>query len=188
MQGAYWGWIALVGAIAVLFTASNYDQSGSNKVAAELRKDLRTVAAVKERLTLERDEARLQADAFLQLSSSLDSQLERAQADLRSAQAERDRIRKELASLSQERQQLLQTVASLQLERSQTRRNVDQLRQGLQQLLSQTDQVAGLLAAPPPGFSQIHFEESRAEPLNVSSAQPVVYGVCYGDEPQNDAK
>ena len=188
MHGAYWGWIAFIGAIAVLFTASNYDQSGSNKVATQLRKDLRTVAVEKDRLLQERDDARLQADTFVQLTQTLDLDLERAQADLRIAQAERDRFRKELASLSQERHQLQQTVASLQLERSQARRNVEQLRQGLQQLLSQADAVAGVLAAPPPGFSLIHFEEHKHTPLNLTAATPHSHGVCYGDEPLNDAK
>lgn len=187
MHGAHWGWIALVGAIAVLFTASNHDQSSTNKVAVQLRKDMRTIIVEKDRIVLERDEARLQADTFSNLVTTLDQDLERTQAELRSMQSERDKLRRELASVSQDRQQLQQTVASLQTERSQTKRNVDQLRHGLQQLLSQADTVASTLSTPAPGFAQMNFEVMQpvtAKPMCGAASE----GTLYEEEPLNDAQ
>ena len=190
MNGAPWGWIALIGAVAVLFTASNYDQSGSNKVATVLRKELTTTASERDRSIKERDQARSQADEFIALAGTLDSNLAQTQAELRTLKSERDKLRKELASASQDRTQLQQTVASLQLERSQTKRNVEQLRQGLQQLLSQTETVARILAEPPPGFAQIDFVEMQAQPLTPvkpekKSTDARTY---YPEEPLNEAQ
>ena len=84
-----------------------------------------------------------------------------------------------------------QTVASLHVERSQTRRNVEQLRQGLQQLLTQSDGVASQLAGPAPGFAQTTFEET---PVSLSPVQKNVAqkssvsseGTYHADEPLND--
>lgn len=194
MNGAPWGWIALIGAIAVLFTASNYDQSGSNKVATILRQELKTVASERDRTQTERNEARDQAEGFFTLATTLHADLSQAQAELAVIKSERDRLRKELTSLSNDRTQLQQSVSALQQERSVTKRNVEQLRQGLQQLLSQADSAASLLTGPPPGFAQINFEEMKPEPVpavkvaKVASKPVSDTGTYYPDEPLNDVQ
>ena len=78
-----------------------------------------------------------------------------------------------------------QTVASLQVERSQTKHSMEQLKQGLQQLLSQTDTVANSLAGPAPGFAQANFDETPIPVLPVQK-KPASEGTYYADEPLND--
>lgn len=195
MHGAHWGLFALIGAIAVLFTASNYDQSGSNKIAGQLRSELKTAYSQRDRLENERTAVQEQAEQFFALATSLDEQLDSTQAELRTLKAERDRLKKELSSLHQDRTQLQQTVAGLQLERSQTRRNIEQLRQGLHQLLSQTESAAQVIAGPAPGFAQTDFEEMPAKPMPVTkrvmiipTSTPATEGTYYANEPLNDVK
>ncbi|MFT3882711.1 MAG: hypothetical protein QM703_24045 [Gemmatales bacterium] len=174
MHGARWGWVALIAAITVLFVASSQDQSSNNKMAALLRQELKTASAERDRVVTERNEAHETIETLSGWAVSVDQELTQTQQELRALKAERDKLRKELTSLSQDRNQLQQTVASLHLERSKTKRSVDQLRQGLQQLLTQSDAVALQLASPAPGFAQTTFEETTnvGVPTEARSQKP----------------
>ena len=184
MHGARWGWVALIAAISVLFVASSQDQSSNNKMATLLRQELKSTHAERDRALTERNEAHETIETLSVWANSVDQELTKSQQELHTLKAERDKLRKELTSLSQDRNQLQQTVASLQVERSQTKRSVEQLKQGLQQLLSQTDTVASQLAGPAPGFAQANFDET---PIPVLPAKkPTNEGTYYADEPLND--
>lgn len=186
MNGARWGWIAFIGAIAVLFTASSYDQSSNNKAATLLRQELKTTLADRDQLRDEQQQILAQAQEATLCAEQLDQEVQNAYAQVKALRAERDKLRKELTSLSQDRNQLQQTIASLQVERSQTKRNVEQLRQGLHQLLSQADSVAAVLATPAPGFAQITYDEPLM--LIPIKACPQEAGTYYPDEPLNNNK
>ncbi len=185
MHGARWGWVALIAAISVLFVASSQDQSSNNKMATLLRQELKSTNAERDRVLTERNEAHETIEALTVWANSVDQELTKSQQELRALKAERDKLRKELTSLSQDRNQLQQTVASLQVERSQTKRSVEQLKQGLQQLLSQTDTVASQLAGPAPGFAQTNFDETPV-PTTPVQKKPANEGTYYADEPLND--
>lgn len=190
MQGARWGWVAFIAAIAVLFVASSQDQSSHNKIATLLRQELKSTSADRDRMTTERNEAHETIDTLGSWAQTLDRELSQTQHDLLAIKAERDRLKKELASLSQDRTQLQQTVASLQLERSQTKRSVEQLRQGLHQLLNQTETVASQLTGPAPGLAQATFDDTALSPVPVVKQLPrkkeTCEGTYYADEPLND--
>ena len=188
MQGARWGWLAFIAAIGILFAASSHDQSSSTKVTTVLRQELKVVAA-------DRDEARASLqeaqDAWKEVegyAQSLDQEVQQASRELKTLRAEREKLRRELSSLSQDRNQLQQTVASLHLERSQTRRSIDQLRAGLNQLLSQTEGVAQVLAAPAAGFAQIGYDDVPTTPSRLEKMALADAGTYYADEPLNNNK
>lgn len=185
MHGARWGWVALIAAITVLFVASSQDQSSNNKMATLLRQELKTTHAERDRVQVECTTAHETIDNLTGWALTVDQELAKSEQELRAMKTERDKLAKELTSLSQDRNQLQQTVASLQLERSQTKRSVEQLKQGLQQLLSQTDTVANQLAGPAPGFAQTNFDVTPL-PLPPVQKKPVVEGTYYADEPLND--
>ena len=187
MNGARWGWVAFIGAIAVLFTASSYVQSSNNKVASLLRQELKTTLADRDRLLLEQQDLRNHAEELSTWNQLISQDVLQSREQLKAIRTERDKLRRELTSLSQDRNQLQHTIASLQLERSQTKRNVEQMRQGLHQLLSQADGVASVLAAPAPGFAQINFDEATPV-LLVAPKQHKVEGTFYADEPLNNNK
>lgn len=187
MNGARGGWVAFIGAIAVLFTASSYDQSSNNKVASLLRQELKTTLADREQLLSEQQELRHLADELSTWNQLMNQDVLQSREQLKAIRTERDKLRRELTSLSQDRNQLQQSIASLQLERSQTKRTVEQLRQGLHQLISQADGVASILAAPAPGFAQINFDEGT--PVLLVTPKPhQVEGTFYADEPLNNNK
>ena len=191
MQGARWGWLAFIAAIGILFAASSHDQSSNNKVASLLRQELKSVVAERDSSQAEQRQTSEALGASESYSSTLEQELQQTSQELKAMKAEREKLRKELSSLTQDRHQLQQTVASLQVERSQTRRSIDQLRQGLNQLLTQTEGVAQVLASPAPGFAQISFDETPSK-TPARLAKPVVPqsspldGTYFADEPLNE--
>ncbi|MFO0812670.1 MAG: hypothetical protein U0796_05600 [Gemmatales bacterium] len=189
MQGARWGWLAFIAAIGILFAASSHDQSSSDtRVSTLLRQELKTVTADRDQVQADHQESLELLGTVDAYARSLDQELQRTSQELRVLKAERDKLRRELSSLSQDRNQLQQTVASLQIERSQTKRNIDQLRQGLNQLLSQAESVAQVLAAPAAGFAQTGFDETPLPVVRPFKNCNSFEGTYFADEPLNDNK
>ena len=185
MNGARWGWLALIGAIAVLFAASNQEGTITNKQLVPMRQEVKRLAQDRDQVLAERNDARDLANERESWASQLEAGLTAADHDIRQLKAERDALRHELAKLSLDRGQLQQTVLSLQQERVQTKRNLEQLRHGLHQLLSQADTATATLAQPAQGLSQTTFEKPVATPVRTPASLPVV-ATTYQDVPLND--
>lgn len=188
MQGARWGWLAFIAAIGILFAASSHDQSSNTKVSILLRQELKTVVSDRDEARASHQEAVEQLALVDGYARSLDQEAQRLSQELKAMKAERDKYRREVAALSQDRNQLQQTVASLQVERSQTKRSIDQLRQGLNQLLTQTESVAQSLAAPAAGFAQICFDDAPVTTAKLEKKSLAPIGTYYADEPLNNNK
>jgi chromosome segregation ATPase len=188
MQGARWGWLAFIAAIGILFAASSHDHSSNTKVSTLLRQELKAVVHDRDEARTSHQEAVEQLALIDSYARSLDLEAQRLSQELKAMKAERDKYRREVTALSQDRNQLQQTVASLQVERSQTKRSIDQLRQGLNQLLSQTESVAQALAAPAAGFAQIGFDEAPVTTVKLEKQACSPVGTYYPDEPLNNNK
>lgn len=190
MPGAKWGWVAFIGAISVLFAASQQDQSSSIKVTQLLRQELKSTMTERDQLQGTLSQSQEQVSLLTEWSQQQELQLSFNQRDLKRAQQEIEKLRKDISSISQDRNQLQQSLAALHLERSQTRRSIDQLKQGLHQLLQQTEGVAASLSGPPTGYAQILFEEEQPRPLSLKAQampiKPMQSWVQYADEPLNE--
>lgn len=183
MNGARWGWLALIGAIAVLFAASSQESASHGKQLLPLRQDLKRVTRERDEVIAQRDEARELAGETQEWATLLQGTLETTEQEVRQLRAEREALRNEIAKLSLDRGQLQQTIAGLQQERAQTKRNVEQLRHGLHQLLSQTETVATNLAQPAPGPATAAFVEEVKAPALMPL--PVPAEIIYEDMPLN---
>lgn len=183
MNGARWGWLALVGAVAVLFAASSQNGSGHVRAITSLRQDVQRVTQQRDQVLAQRDDARQLAGDTQDWADLLQTGLDSAEHEVRQLKAEREALRSEVARLALDRGQLQQNIVSLQQERAQTRRNVEQLRHGLHQLLSQAETVTTALAQPAPGPASAVFVDETTEPVLVRP--PAATGTIYGDEPLN---
>jgi DNA repair exonuclease SbcCD ATPase subunit len=188
MPGAKWGWIAFIGAISVLFAASQQDPSASIKVTQLLRQELKSTLAERDHLQEILSQSQEEVTYLTEWTQQQELQLSFHQRDLKHSQEEINQLKKEVSRLNQEKNQLHQSLAAMQLERSQTRRNLEQLKQGLHQLLQQTEGVAASLAGPAPGHAQIHFEEEQPAAFSQppSPARLLQIWQQYADEPLND--
>lgn len=167
MIGARWGWVAFIGAVAVLFAASKEQGPSAGKQIPKLRQELHALSQELDVTQSERNQARDLANGFEEYSIFLDHRLAQTQDEVKQLQAQNDKLRNDFARLSLDRSQLQQTLASLQNERTQTKRQVEQLRHGLQQLLAQSETVLTTLAEPAPGLAQIIFDEEEETPTTI---------------------
>src|SRR6187200_1259444 len=106
MYGARWGWLALIGAIAVLFAASNQEGTITNKQLVPLRQEAKRLTQERDQALIERNNAQDYAGQYEAWAGHLENTLTAAHQDIRQLQAERDALRNEIAKLALDRGQL----------------------------------------------------------------------------------